>query len=112
MKGTKAGARRLMADSAAIVVAMEHRDQLGTMNIELAEAALSAYGRRLAVLDDNGDTGDLVCGMVEVLTSSCARLYGRRLARHRAPMAAGSGRRDAGPRALAGAGSVTCGGGG
>jgi putative resolvase len=41
MNGTKARTRRLLADPAAIVVAMEYRDWLGTMNIELAEAAPS-----------------------------------------------------------------------
>jgi putative resolvase len=53
------------------------------MNVELIEAALSATGRRLVVLDDGEAEDDLVRDMVEVLTSFCARLYGRRSAKNR-----------------------------
>jgi putative resolvase len=108
MDGIKARARRLLADPAAVVVAMEHRGRLGTMNIELAEAALSAHGHRLAVLDDD----DLVPGMIEVLTSFCSHLHGRRSARNRALKAVGGAQRDVGPLAVLEAGSVPCGGGG
>jgi putative resolvase len=48
--------------------------------------------------------GDLVRDMVEVLTSLCARLYGRRSARNRALKAVGCAQRDVGPQAAAGAG--------
>ena len=55
-----------------------HRDRLGRVNTELAEAALAAHHRRLVVLEESGVTGDLVRDMTGVLTSFCARLYGRR----------------------------------
>jgi hypothetical protein len=84
MDGARARARRLLADPAAAVIVMEHRDRLGRMNTELAEAALAAHGRRLVVLDDSEVTDDLAGDMIEVLTSFCARLYGRRSARNRA----------------------------
>jgi putative resolvase len=112
MNGTRARARRLLADPAASVIVVEHRDRLGRMNTELAEAALSAYGRRLVVLDDSEVTDDLAGDMVEVLTLFCARLYGRRSARNRALKAVGCAQRDVGPRAVIEAGSVPCGGGG
>lgn len=37
--------------------------------------------------DDTELDDDLVCDMTEVLTSFCARLYGRRAAKHRAEKA-------------------------
>lgn len=111
MNGARARARRLLADPAATVVVVEHRDRLGRMNTELAEAALAAHGRRLVVLDDSEVTDDLVRDMIEGLTSFCARLYGRRSARNRALKAAGCAQRDIGPRAALEAGSVPCGGG-
>jgi putative resolvase len=43
---------------------------------------------------------DLVRDMVEVLTSLCARLYGRRGARNRALKAVGCAQRDIGPKAV------------
>jgi putative resolvase len=65
-------------------VVVEHKDRLGCMNVELVEAVLSAHGRRLVVLDDGEVEDDLVRDMVEVVTSLCARLYGRRSAKNRA----------------------------
>ncbi|WP_086770256.1 IS607 family transposase [Streptomyces bobili] len=84
MNGARSKARRLLADPEVTTVVVEHRDRLGRMNTELVEAALEASGRRLAVLDEREAEDDLVRDMVEVLTSFCARLYGRRSARNRA----------------------------
>jgi putative resolvase len=84
MNGARSRARRLLADPQVTAVVVEHRDRLGRMNTELVEAALSAAARRLVVLDAGEVQDDLVRDMVEVLTSFCARLYGRRSARNRA----------------------------
>ncbi|NUK26055.1 IS607 family transposase [Streptomyces lunaelactis] len=84
MNGARAKAKRLLADPAVQAVVVEHKDRLGPMNVGLVEAALSANGRRLVVLDDGEVGDDLVRDMVEVLTSFCARLYGRRSAKNRA----------------------------
>jgi putative resolvase len=78
MNGARAKVRRLLADPKVTVVVVEHRDRLGRMNTELVESALAAHGRRLVVLDAGEVDDDLVGDMVEVLTSLCARLYGRR----------------------------------
>jgi putative resolvase len=87
MNGCRAKAKRLLADPKVTTIVVEHRDRLGRMNVELVEAALSATGRRLVVLDDGEVEDDLVRDMVEVLTSFCARLYGRRSAKNRAKKA-------------------------
>ncbi|UHJ58811.1 IS607 family transposase (plasmid) [Mycolicibacterium fortuitum] len=87
MNGARAKARRLLSDPEVTVVVVEHRDRLGRMNTELVEAALSASGRRLVVLDDGEVDDDLVRDITEVLTSFCARLYGRRSAKNRAKRA-------------------------
>jgi putative resolvase len=100
MNGARAKARRLLSDPAVTVVVVEHRDRLGRVNTELVEAALVAHKRRLVVLDDSEVTDDLVRDMVEVLTSFCARLYGRRSARNRAVKALGCAQRDIGPKAV------------
>ena len=106
MNGARARARRLLADPAATVVVVEHRDRLGRMNTELVEAALAARHRRLVVLDNSEVTDDLVRDMIEVLTSFCARLYGRRQARNRALKAIGCAQRGVGPQAVLTAGST------
>jgi putative resolvase len=90
--------RLLLADPRVTTVVVEHRDRLGRMNTELVESALAAHGRRLVVLDDGEVDDDPVGDMVEVLTSLCARLYGRRSARNRALKAVGCAQRDIGPK--------------
>ncbi|MFI0822418.1 IS607 family transposase [Streptomyces sp. NPDC021098] len=84
MNGGRSKARRLLADPEVTTIVVEHKDRLGRMNVELVEATLAAHGRRLVVLDDGEVEDDLVRDMVEVLTSFCARLYGRRSAKNRA----------------------------
>jgi putative resolvase len=105
MNGSRSKLRRLLADPVVTMVVVEHRDRLARMNAELVEAALSAHGRRLAVLDEGEVTDDLARDMVEVLTSFCARLYGRRSARNRAEKALRCAERDVGPTALSQAGA-------
>jgi putative resolvase len=100
MNGARTKVRRLLADPAVATVVVEHRDRLGRMNTELVEAALSAHGSRLVVLNDGEVADDLVRDLVEILTSFCARLYGRRSARRRAEKALRCAEQDVGPRAL------------
>jgi putative resolvase len=76
MNGSRVKAKRLLADPDVTCIVVEHKDRLGRMNVELVEAALSATGRRLVVVDDGEVDDDLVRDMIEILTSFCARLYG------------------------------------
>jgi len=100
MNGARVKVRRLLADPRVTMVVVEHRDRLGRVNTELVEAAPGAHGRRLVVLDDGEVEDDLVRDMVEVLTSFCARLYGRRSARNRALKALRCAERAVGPAAV------------
>jgi putative resolvase len=96
--------RRLLADPTVTVIVVEHRDRLARFGVEHLEAALSAQGRRLVVVDAGETTDDLVRDMIDVLTSFCARLYGRRGARNRALRAVTCARNPPG-RATTGTGS-------
>ena len=78
---------RILADPTVTTIVVEHRDRLARMNAGLVESALKAQGRRLVVVDDTELDDDLVRDMTEVLTSFCARLYGRRAAKDRAKAA-------------------------
>jgi putative resolvase len=84
VSGRRPKLRRVLADPRAAVIVVEHRDRLARFGVEQLEAALSAQGRRLVMVDPGETSDDLVGDMVEVLTSFCARLYGRRGARNRA----------------------------
>lgn len=78
---------RVLADPAVGTIIVEHRDRLARMNAELVESTLAAQGRRLIVVDDSELDDDLEHDVTEVLTSFCARLYGRRTARNKAEAA-------------------------
>jgi putative resolvase len=95
--GRRPKLRRLLADPPMGTVVVTDRDRLARTNAELVEAALSAHGRRLVVLDDGEVADDLIGDMVEVLTSYCARLYGRWSAPNRALKAVGCTGREVGP---------------
>ena len=84
MNGSRPKLRRLLADGRVTTIVVEHRDRLARLGSEYIEAALLGAGRRLVVLDPTEVEDHLVRDMTEVLTSLCARLYGRRSARTRA----------------------------
>lgn len=78
---------KLLTNSSIKIILVEHRDRLMRFGAEYVEAALQAQGRRLIVADAAELKDDLVQDMIEVLTSFCARLYGRRSAKNRAKKA-------------------------
>jgi predicted site-specific integrase-resolvase len=74
----------LLRDPAVSTIVVEHRDRFARFGAEYVEAALTAQGRRLLVVDPAEVDDDLVRDVTEILTSLCARLYGRRAAASRA----------------------------
>ena len=91
---------RILADPTATVIVVEHRDRLARFGIEHLRAALAAGGRRIVVVDTAENPDDLIREMVEVLTTMCARLYGRRGARNRALRAVTAAKRPGAAEAL------------
>lgn len=77
----------LLKDPTVATIIVEHRDRLARVNAGLIESALEASGRRLIVVDDTELNDDLARDVTEVLTSFCARLYGRKSAKQRAQRA-------------------------
>ena len=77
----------LLGDKGVSTIVVEHRDRFARFGAEYVEAALSGSGRRLLVVDPGEVDDDLVRDVTELLTSLCARLYGRRVAANRAARA-------------------------
>jgi putative resolvase len=77
----------LLRDPNVTTIVVEHRDRFARFGAEYVEAALAAQGRRLLVVDPAEVDDDLVRDVTEILTSLCARLYGRRAAANRASRA-------------------------
>jgi putative resolvase len=84
INGRRPKLARVLADPTVAMIVVEHRDRLARFGVEHLEAALSAQGRRVVVVDSEETSDDLVREMIDALTSFCARLYGRRGARNRA----------------------------
>jgi predicted site-specific integrase-resolvase len=77
----------LLRDPKVSTIVVEHRDRFARFGAEYVEAALVSSGRRLLVVDPAEVDDDLVRDVTEILTSLCARLYGRRAAANRAARA-------------------------
>jgi predicted site-specific integrase-resolvase len=77
----------LLGDKGVSTIVVEHRDRFARFGAEYVEAAMSASGRRLLVVDPAEVDDDLVRDVTEILTSLCARRYGRRAAANRAARA-------------------------
>jgi putative resolvase len=87
LNGHRTKLMALLRDASIGTIVVEHRDRLARFVVEYLEAVLAAQDRRLVVVEQAEMADDLVRDMVEVLTSFCARLYGRRSARRRAEAA-------------------------
>ena len=84
LNGKRRALLRLLSDPRIETLVVEHRDRLARFGSDYIEAALAASGRKLIVVDPSEMKDDLVADMISILTSFCARLYGKRSARNRA----------------------------
>lgn len=77
----------LLADPAVRRIVVEHRDRLARFGVEYIEAALKAHGREVVFAEEGEQKLDIVQDFIDVVTSMCARIYGRRAASNRAKAA-------------------------
>lgn len=77
----------LLRDAWAGMIVAGHRERVSGFGAGYLEAGLAAQGRELIVAGQAGVSDDLVRDMAGMLTSFCARRYGRRSARQRAELA-------------------------
>jgi putative resolvase len=74
----------LLRDPKVLTIVVEHRDRLARFGSDYIEATLRQAGRHLLVVEEGEANDDLVQDMVDLLTSFCARLDGKRSAKNRA----------------------------
>lgn len=87
LNGHRPKLMKLLTNPKVKIILVEHRDRLMRFGSEYVESALTSQGRQIVVADSNELKDDLVQDMIEVLTSFCARLYGRRSAKNKAKKA-------------------------
>ena len=94
LNGNRRQLRRIVGDGTVGIIIVEHRERLCRFGFEYIEAALSARGARILIMEEEEIEDDLVRDATEVMTSLCARLYGRRSARRRAERAMVAAKED------------------
>ena len=87
LNGNRRQLRRVVGDHTVRTIVVEHRERLCRFGFEYVEAALAGRGARIVAMDEGELEDDLVRDVTEVMTSLCARLYGKRSARRRAERA-------------------------
>lgn len=87
LNGRRKNILKLLADATITVIVVEHRDRLSRFGFELIAAALEASKRQILVMNETECKDDIVQDMTDVMTSLCARLYGKRGAANRAKRA-------------------------
>ena len=78
---------KLLNDPTVGTIVVEHRDRCARFGFDYVQATLEAHGRTIIVVDPAEVDDDLVRDVTEILTSVCARLYGKRAAHNRAKAA-------------------------
>lgn len=73
----------LLRDPSVHRIVVEHWDRFCRLGSKYVQAAFASQGRELVVVDSAEVDDDLVRDMTEILTSMCARLYGKRAAENR-----------------------------
>lgn len=72
----------LLIDPQANII-VEHRDRFSRFGFDLIQKTLSSQGRTILVMDDAEIEDDIVRDATEILTSLCARIYGKRSAKNK-----------------------------
>jgi putative resolvase len=87
LNGHRKKLMKVLENPSASILVVEHRDRLARFGSEYIESALTAANRKVVIVNDTEMNDDLVQDMVDVLTSFCARLYGKRAAKNKAQRA-------------------------
>lgn len=84
LNGSRKKLLSMLSDPTIDIILVEHKDRLTRFGFEYIETLLKSQSRSVVVADLSELSDDLVRDMIEVLTSFCARLYGKRSARNKA----------------------------
>lgn len=75
---------KILADTNVGVIIVEHKERLTRFGFNYIETLLNSQNRKIEVLFPDEIKDDLVADFVAVVTSMCARIYGRRGNKNRA----------------------------
>lgn len=75
---------KLLSNNEVGTIIVEHRDRLTRFGFELIQATLSSNNRQIVVINETEQDMDLVQDFIDVVTTMCARIYGKRSAKNKA----------------------------
>lgn len=78
---------KLLSDQSVNMIIVEHRDRLTRFGFELIQSTLSSCNRSIEVINETEHDMDLVQDFIDVVTSMCVRIYGKRSAKNKASKA-------------------------
>ncbi len=74
----------LLADPSISHIVVEHQDRCSRVGVAYIQTLLKTQGRALVIINEAAEEqADLLQDFVAIITSFCARLYGRRRASHK-----------------------------
>ena len=84
LNGKRPKLLKLLGDQTATTILVEHKDRLTWFGFEYIDILLSGQNRRVVVADQEEQVLDIWQDFIDVVTSFCARIYGKRGAGNRA----------------------------
>lgn len=84
LNGKRTKLLKLLADTSVGIILVEHKDRLTRFGFEYIETLLEGQHRKVVVADQEEQVLDIWQDFIDVVTSFCARIYGKRGARNRA----------------------------
>lgn len=87
LNGKRRKLNRLLRDLNVTKIVVEYRDRLARFGVPMLRATLEAQDREVVVINASEQEDDLVQDFVDLATSMCARIYGKRSAKRRAEKA-------------------------
>jgi putative resolvase len=84
LNGKRPKLLKLLEDKTATTILVEHKDRLTRFGFEYIDILLSGQNRKVVVADEEEQDSDIWQDFIDVVTSMCARIYGKRGARNKA----------------------------
>ena len=84
LNDTRPKLESLLTDRSIKVIVVEHKDRFSRFGLNYIQKLLEMDNRRIEIVNEVAeDRDDLMQDFVSIITSFCARLYGKRRTRHR-----------------------------
>lgn len=87
MNDSRKGLISLLIDKEIKTIVVEHKDRLTRFGFNMLKASLSCQGKNIEVINETEFKEDIVQDFVDIVTSMCARIYGKRSAKNKAKKA-------------------------